>query len=966
MKYRNPLAVLVLLFALFGYLLHSAYLEVKQQTIDQVNSQQLLLAKQAAKSIEDFFDHYVRVMTSLAGMDSIIDMDERSKELMKVFYHTHTSDIKSITRLDENGKVIYAYPPLPSILAADLSHQEHVQKIMRTHQPVVSDVFRSVQGFASVALHVPVFEQDIYRGSLGILIPFDYLAKDYLAAIKIAESGYAWMVSRQGVELYCPVPGHIGKTVFENCRDFPSILAMAREMLQGKQGVTWYTFDKIKGQDIEPAKKLAAYLPVRLPGTFWSIVVATPEDEVLATIRGFRNKLLLITGLMLIVVVSLSYYFSRAFLIMREVAKRRQVEENLRQSEEKYRTLVDNSPIGIYRTTPGETGAYLSANPALLKMLGFESFEDLQQTTPAQQYIHPAERRQFSERLLAAGNLRAEHRLKKKDGTPIWGSITARVIKGEDGECVYFDCTMEDTTDRKLAEKALVESEAKYRAIVEDQTELVSRFLPDGTLTFVNQAYCRFFEENAAELVGQKFWHHVPAADQEMFRQYLSRFSPQKSVNTIEHRVVNRRGEIFWQQWNDRAIFNEEGDIIEFQAVGRDITERKVAEQEKQKLEAELRHAQKMEAIGTLAGGIAHEFNNILGIILGNAELAADDIPQWNPAKLNLDQIKTASLRAKDIVQQLLTFSRKREENRRPIDLVLVVEEAVKFLRSSIPTSIEIRSNISNEECIITADPTQIQQIMINLSTNAAHAMEDRGGILQFSLQKLTLSEANGENEPKLEAGRYVVLEVSDTGGGIPAAVVNRIFDPYFTTKEAGKGVGMGLAVVHGIVQSHGGHILVESGREAGTKFKLFFPATDAAMDPAEEQHEDIPRGTERILFVDDDESLAQLGTLQLESLGYHVTAQTNPQKALEMFRSNPDRFDLIITDMTMPGMTGDRLIAEILGIRPNLPAILCTGFSERIDEERALMLGAREYALKPVGRKQLAMIIRKVLDGIQ
>ncbi|MCK8603602.1 hybrid sensor histidine kinase/response regulator [Desulfoferrobacter suflitae] len=966
MKYRNPLAVLVLLFALFGYLLHSAYLEVKQQTIDQVNSQQLLLAKQAAKSIEDFFDHYVRVMTSLAGMDSIIDMDERSKELMKVFYHTHTSDIKSITRLDENGKVIYAYPPLPSILAADLSHQEHVQKIMRTHQPVVSDVFRSVQGFASVALHVPVFEQDIYRGSLGILIPFDYLAKDYLAAIKIAESGYAWMVSRQGVELYCPVPGHIGKTVFENCRDFPSILAMAREMLQGKQGVTWYTFDKIKGQDIEPAKKLAAYLPVRLPGTFWSIVVATPEDEVLATIRGFRNKLLLITGLMLIVVVSLSYYFSRAFLIMREVAKRRQVEENLRQSEEKYRTLVDNSPIGIYRTTPGETGAYLSANPALLKMLGFESFEDLQQTTPAQQYIHPAERRQFSERLLAAGNLRAEHRLKKKDGTPIWGSITARVIKGEDGECVYFDCTMEDTTDRKLAEKALVESEAKYRAIVEDQTELVSRFLPDGTLTFVNQAYCRFFEENAAELVGQKFWHHVPAADQEMFRQYLSGFSPQKSVNTIEHRVVNRRGEIFWQQWNDRAIFNEEGDIIEFQAVGRDITERKVAEQEKQKLEAELRHAQKMEAIGTLAGGIAHEFNNILGIILGNAELAADDIPQWNPAKLNLDQIKTASLRAKDIVQQLLTFSRKREENRRPIDLVLVVEEAVKFLRSSIPTSIEIRSNISNEECIITADPTQIQQIMINLSTNAAHAMEDRGGILQFSLQKSTLSEANGENEPKLDAGRYVVLEVSDTGGGIPAAVVNRIFDPYFTTKEAGKGVGMGLAVVHGIVQSHGGHILVESGREAGTKFKLFFPATDAAMDPAEEQHEDIPRGTERILFVDDDESLAQLGTLQLESLGYHVTAQTNPQKALEMFRSNPDRFDLIITDMTMPGMTGDRLIAEILGIRPNLPAILCTGFSERIDEERALMLGAREYALKPVGRKQLAMIIRKVLDGIQ
>ena len=963
MKYLKTFGLSLLLFGLFGFLLNSAYVEVKNRTIDQLNSQQMILARQAAKSIEEFFGHYVQIMTSLAKMDHVIHMDEEGQDLLRAFYEAHAVDIKSIGRVDANGKIIYAYPPLPGGSKPDLSEQEHVQEIMRSHQPVVSDVFSSVQGFKGIALHVPVFEQEVYVGSLGALIPFDEIAKKYLKDIQIGEDSYAWMISQKGVELYCPVPGHVGRTVFENCKDFPTILAMAEEMLKGKQGTTWYVFDKIKAQSVTSVKKHAVYLPIHLPGTFWSIVIATPEAEAVATIQGFRNRLLLLTGVLLILAALLAYYFGRAFAVLKEETKRKQ------------------------------------------------------------------------------------------------------------------------------AENALQESEAKYRAIVEDQTELISRYLPDGTLTFVNQAYCRFFGESPEELVGRTFWHHVPEEDRRKFKEYLAGFSCDNPVRTIEHQVIDRRGEVRWQQWSDRAICNEAGQIVEFQAVGRDvtelrraeealrsselflketqkiarlggwranpetdflewtdgvydiieaprdykptlseglkfylpeyvpillenileclksgkpftvqcqgitmkgnklwvevhgiesvvesgrsyvvgtfqdITERKAAEASKQKLEAELRHAQKMEAVGTLAGGIAHEFNNILGIILGNAELAADDIPAGSLARFNLDEIRAASLRAKDVVRQLLTFSRKPEENRWPVNLVPVVKEAIKFLRSSIPSSIEIRQNIPYKCHTVLVDPTQVYQILINLATNAVHAMEEQGGVLQFILHNLTVNEDSLASEQKLEPGDYVVLEVKDTGVGIPAEFRERIFDPYFTTKEVGKGTGMGLAVVHGIVQAHGGSIQVEENPEGGTTFRVFFPASKLEVETAEDAPEELPTGAERILFVDDEEPLAKLGALQLEKLGYQVVSVTDPKEALDLVSANPRQFDLLITDMTMPGITGDQLIREVLRLRSDMPAILCTGFSEKIDEEKARLIGARGYALKPLDRKDLATTVRKILD---
>jgi CheY-like chemotaxis protein len=371
-----------------------------------------------------------------------------------------------------------------------------------------------------------------------------------------------------------------------------------------------------------------------------------------------------------------------------------------------------------------------------------------------------------------------------------------------------------------------------------------------------------------------------------------------------------------------------------------------------------------MESIGTLSGGIAHDFNNLLGIILGNAELAMDDMPEWHSAKFNLNEIRTASLRARDVVKQLLSFSRKTDPKQRPVKLVQIVEETLRILRSSIPTSVEIHQNIPNDvEDTILADSTQINQVMINLFTNAAHAMEDTGGVITIGIENIDLDHVSAPIYPDLSPGSYVKLTVSDTGTGIDHEIKDRIFDPYFTTKEVGKGTGIGLSVVHGIIKSHNGAIIVDSQFGKGTTFCIFFPVAEEAVVIEAEPDDEFPTGNEKILIVDDEESMVDIGRRRLERLGYQVEARTNPMEALNLFRADPDQFDLVITDMTMPHITGDNLVKEILNIRPDMPTILCTGFSEKIDEEKAKQIGVREYIEKPIGQGKLSRLVRKVLD---
>jgi len=385
-------------------------------------------------------------------------------------------------------------------------------------------------------------------------------------------------------------------------------------------------------------------------------------------------------------------------------------------------------------------------------------------------------------------------------------------------------------------------------------------------------------------------------------------------------------------------------------------------EKEQKKTEMLLRQAQRMEAIGTLAGGIAHDFNNVLAAIIGSAEMAVLDLPEWNPLRYDLDQILSAGYRARDLVRQILVFSRMRnEQDRQPIEIIPVIKEALKFLRASLPSTIEIRPNISSECGLLLADPTQIHQLLMNLCTNAAHAMQEKGGILEVSLADIDIDT---EHYLGVKPGPYLMLTVSDTGQGMDSKTMERIFDPYFTTKEVGKGSGLGLAVVHGILQRHDGAITVYSEPGQGSVFHLYLPRIEGTIAVSPESAASPPGGTERILLVDDEKSLVETGQRMLERLGYHVTSKTSSEEALEVFRSQPRDFDLIITDYTMPHMTGTELAKELMRIRPDIPIVLCTGFSEMVTEEKAKALGIQGFAMKPLSLGSMAGLIRKVIDG--
>jgi signal transduction histidine kinase/ActR/RegA family two-component response regulator len=381
--------------------------------------------------------------------------------------------------------------------------------------------------------------------------------------------------------------------------------------------------------------------------------------------------------------------------------------------------------------------------------------------------------------------------------------------------------------------------------------------------------------------------------------------------------------------------------------------------------ERQMQQVLKLQAIGTLAGGIAHDFNNILFPIIGYTELTMDDVPEGSPIRRNLEEILKAATRAKELVQQILTFSRQNGHERKPIKVHSIVGEALRLLRASIPKTIEIDCVLDPHCRSIMGDPTQIHQVVMNLCTNAYQAMQETGGTLTVHLDHAHISYEETLKRIGIKMGPHVHLTVSDEGVGMEATVLDRIFEPYYTTKEPGKGTGLGLSVIHGIVKNHGGFITVESAPGKGSTFHVYLPAVDEEeIALADDSPAAATSGHEQILLVDDEPQIAELGRQILERLGYRVTARTSGAEALATFAEHPERYDLLMTDMTMPGMTGDRLAQRVWEIRPGLPVILCTGYNELISEDKAIAMGIRKFLLKPIVSEELSAAVRAALDS--
>jgi PAS domain S-box-containing protein len=519
-----------------------------------------------------------------------------------------------------------------------------------------------------------------------------------------------------------------------------------------------------------------------------------------------------------------------------------------------------------------------------------------------------------------------------------------------------------DITERKQTEESLLLSEDRYRKLFEDAVLGIFRCTP-GKLIDVNPAFVRMFgfdspEEAKSQVNDVAVDLYVdPSRRDEIVRMILDAKGPIRAENLYRR----KDGSIFTGNLHAWAVRDREDTPLYLEGFVEDITERKRAEEEKEMLEAQLRQAQKLEAVGTLAGGIAHDFNNILQPIISYTEMALNELSPSNRVRAGLEQVLNASQRAKELVRQILAVARSSQgQQKMPIDISSIIKEVLKFLRSSLPTSIEIRQNI--QMGVALADPTQIHQVLMNLCTNAAHAMGDKG-ILEVRLSPVDLSKSDLTEQSiiDLKPGPYLKLCVSDTGSGMDKATLERIFDPYFTTKEVGKGSGLGLAVVHGIIKRHDGAITVQSEPGKGSTFGIYIPAVETSTGVVVETEQVLPTGTERILLIDDEQIVVESGTAILERLGYTVTPETNSMRALEIFRFRPGEFDLIISDYTMPKLTGIDLFKEIRQIRPDIPIILCTGFSEKVTATIAVDLGV-ELVMKPFSMKQIAELIRKVL----
>ncbi|MCG8620195.1 MAG: PAS domain S-box protein [Desulfobacterales bacterium] len=622
--------------------------------------------------------------------------------------------------------------------------------------------------------------------------------------------------------------------------------------------------------------------------------------------------------------------------LVKELRKRKETEKAL-----KFQALLLNN-IQDHVTATDLDGNVLYANKAALKHAK-RSGEGVSGEPVRQSPLHNT---------LENGRWRGEVVNHDSDGAKIILDCRARLLKNEEGEPWRMVSVSTDITERKRSEE---ERELLLTAI-EQSPETILITDADGTIQYANSAFETLTGFRRQTLIGQN--PRILQSGKHSTAFYRGLWETISSGKPWKGEITNRKkdGALFTEETSISPVRDDSGSIVNYVAVKRDITE-------ELKMKARLSHAQQLEAIGTLAGGIAHDFNNILFPILGYTEiLIGDTPPENNTVHSSLQQIRGSALRAKDLVQQILTFSRQEKTEYRPLKIQLIAKEVIKLLRSTIPKNIEIKQYIDPNCSAVHADATQIHQILMNLATNAYHAMEEDGGELKIELQQVDVDTAS---PLELPSGRYARLLVSDSGVGMTPELVEKVFDPYFTTKEKGRGTGIGLSVVHGIVNKMNGHIRIDTAPGEGTNISIHLPVDEAFENAAGSRtaSRSLRRGSESILLIDDEEIIAAMQKQALEKLGYKVAYRISPLEALEAFKARPDSFDLVLTDLSMPKMNGDQLAIAIHHIRPDLPVVLCTGFGEKLTPEKINSAGIRDIIMKPVVMTELSEKIRKALD---
>ncbi len=631
----------------------------------------------------------------------------------------------------------------------------------------------------------------------------------------------------------------------------------------------------------------------------------------------------------------------------RDVSERKQAENDLLESRNKFEAIMNQTAEGI--TVADLAGSYTYVNPAFCKMMGY-SEEELLRMTVFDMKAENQSSELFEKSKYSRESTPGQVILKRKDGTEFFSEIMGKAVEINNKEHVLG--VIRDITERKLIEE---ERDRLLQAIDQSNDTIVITDTA-GSIKYTNPAFTRITGYTNGDALGNN--PRILKSGKQNDAFYKEMWRVLTNGKTWSGQLINKKkdGTLFTEGATISPVRNPSGEIVNYVAVKRDITD-------EIKMEEDLRQTHKMEAVGTMAGGIAHDFNNLLSIISGNIDIIQYKNNPGSHSEENIDHIKSATNRAKNLVAQILAFSRQEECELIPVDLSIAIDEALNLLRSTTPTTVEIMSSVNNKSVFINTDTTQFHQIIINLCTNAVHAMNEKG-LLSILLEEVELPNKEMITIPERKAGRYAKLTISDTGTGMEKDILDRIFDLFFTTKGVGEGTGMGLSMIHGIVEQHGGFITVDSTPGLGTTFNVYFPvANEAGTESLINVAEALPTGTERILFVDDEECIALTSKELLECQGYKVTSVMNSIEALSVFEKNPEAFDLVFTDQTMPEMSGAELAVKLLQIRPDIPIVLCSGYSAKMSAAKAKGIGVFEFCMKPMNMAQLAKVARRVLD---
>ena len=965
----------------------------------EFGQQQLILARSTADGIEVYFKALISELSAISSdMHDIFQTASKAKSPLSRTYHCFPCKT-SIRVLDRSGVMRGIYPFegwRKKLIGRNYSHEKYFQQAMTTGRISFSGLLRNEQGDLRIRIAVPIYPyarvggfpknagkvagngtMDFVKKSrepegvlLGSIDP-EVIAREFVSPVVSGQTGYAWLLDGEGTFVAHQVKDFVGRNAFgirrekESSLSYEAVHKIQVLMMEGEEGIGHYVSAWHRDREGE-VEKLVAYAPVHLQNALWSVAVCAPMGEVDAIVSRTHRMEWYCLGLVTFVLILCGIFL---FVINKRWAhcleqRLTQQATRFKQARNRHQQVLEHMRNAVAIFEPVDDGLDFilkSLNRAGQKI---EQVDREKMLGKSIREIFPgfitSELFDAFRRVWVTGN--AEQVFVKgvnRDQVVQWRKIYIYGLPSGENVMVYTD-----ETEREQGKRALEDSEKRLRAIVNASPVGISLVI-NRRIDWLNRAMMDMlgYEEKAGLLGKDAAMLYVDQEEYLRVGRELYTIADGGETRSLETKWVRKDGSALDSYLQICAVDPQDLSRGHIVAVI-DVTEQKKNDRQQKELRDRIRQMEKMESIGFLAGGIAHDFNNILFPIVGYTELLLQEAPQGSELHELLERIFNAAGRATELVQQILTFSRQGDTGLKPLRIQPVVKEALKLLRASIPSTIEISQEIGAECGMIMGNATQIHQIIMNLCTNAYHAMEERGGELNVALAEIDWPD-DSHAAISMKPGRYLELTVTDTGQGMTPEVLKRIFEPYFTTKKVGKGTGMGLSVVFGIVKEFGGEIRVESEPGKGSRFHVYLPVVRNGIKRLVSSHDEnlfIING--RVLLVDDDEDALFVQMQMLIQLGCRVTYRKSAMEALSLFHEAPDSFDLVITDLTMPKMTGDKLARALLDIRPDIPVLLCTGSGAAMSREIAENLGIMGFFRKPVKIHELAEVVHRALEN--